>query len=651
MRMPSYVLLLLVALLLSQPVLLPSQDLHYRDSTMIIPSDILQEDRTIQIFASAKKETPRLRLYVLDGEWNHDLAKGIVGQFVRWGRTPDIEVVSLTNTNRTRDFTPTEDDQRYPGSGGAATFLQFVQEELQPAVEDALGAADYEMLFGHSFGGLFALYTLKTAPATFDAYMAASPSIWWKDDYLYGTYALDNLTAKPFLYLSAGTDDRGNTAALQKYGQWLAEEGLIKQLDLSYSIFNGENHFTNVTTTLHQGLLALFPDTRWSQEAIASLEDGGMRSFHEWHTTTDSIYGIRYQVPVDALLAKAYNLHQERQSTLGISLLKWLQQNDQTNYQIPYYLGAIYADLAYPTAAVQAYQQALGRGGMPDRMRTVIERNLSGLEADIPRRHFFSTDDVETSVAFTPDGERAYVSRHAGQWGRRENPPAKIHEYVLISGKWQHRGLASFSEADTPDSDGNVFISHDGQYLFFTSSRTYSGKSDGNPDIWRVPRTGDGWGTPELIAAVNSPGYEASPVTDAAGNLYFSSMREGGQGLGDLYVARLVDGEYQSPELLPGAVNSADGEWNLLVDPDGQWLIVETSKQEGGLSPYGDLYLSRKEGDKWGTPESLKQINTTGSDLNPRLMPGGNELLFISSQFLSSPDADVYVFPLEQLGL
>lgn len=644
-------LLFILAVSITHPQLLDAQELDYRDTTMTISSDILGEDREVHIYASAKKETPAVRLYVLDGEWNHDLAKGIVGQLVRWGRTPAIEIISVTNTNRTRDFTPTEDDQRYPGSGGAEAFLQFLREELQPSVDKVIGTAGYEVLFGHSFGGLFTLYTLKTAPDTFDAYIAASPSIWWKDDYLYGTYALDNLTEKPFLFMSAGTDDRGNTAALQKYGQWLAEEGLISKMHMQYSIFNGENHFTNVTTTLHQGLLALFPDTRWSQEATDAVDEGGMTAFREWHTTTDSTYGIRYQVPVDALLAKAYALHQDQQSTLGIALLDWLQQSNASNYQIPYYLGAIYADLEYPTAAAQAYRHALERGGMPGRMRTVIERNLTQLEAAIPSSHPLSTGEVETSVAFTPDGQWAYVSRHPGQWGSRSNPPSKIYEYQLVRDEWQLRGLAPFSNANTEDSDGDVFISPDGQYVFFTSSRTYADKTDGNPDIWRVARRGDSWGTPEPLVGVSSPGYEASPVTDAAGNLYFSSMREGGIGQGDLYIAPLVGGTYQAAELLPGPVNSTDGEWNLLVDPAGQWLIYEASSQERGLSSYGDLYLSRKEGDTWGTPEPLKTLNTTGSDLNPRLLPGAKELLLISSQFLRSPDTDVYVIPLEKIGL
>lgn len=64
--------------------------------------------------------------------------------------------------------------------GGADRFLAFIEDELKPLVE-----AEYpvdrrrQALFGHSFGGLFALYALFTRPGSFGTYVSASPSITW----------------------------------------------------------------------------------------------------------------------------------------------------------------------------------------------------------------------------------------------------------------------------------------------------------------------------------------------------------------------------------------------------------------------------------------------------------------------------------------
>lgn len=83
---------------------------------------------------------------------------------------------------RTLDLTPvpTEDKRvRAPG-GGAGAFLDFIQNDVKPAVEK-LARIDRtrQTLFGHSFGGLFTLHTLATRPDSFQTYVAASPSLWY----------------------------------------------------------------------------------------------------------------------------------------------------------------------------------------------------------------------------------------------------------------------------------------------------------------------------------------------------------------------------------------------------------------------------------------------------------------------------------------
>lgn len=67
--------------------------------------------------------------------------------------------------------------------GGAEAFFDFIQEELKPVVEKAVPIdRSRQALFGHSFGGLFALHVLFSHPESFDTYVAGSPSIWWGGD-------------------------------------------------------------------------------------------------------------------------------------------------------------------------------------------------------------------------------------------------------------------------------------------------------------------------------------------------------------------------------------------------------------------------------------------------------------------------------------
>ncbi len=265
-----------------------------------------------------------------------------------------------------------------------------------------------------------------------------------------------------------------------------------------------------------------------------------------------------------------------------------------------------------------------------------------------------STDSVDTGIAFDRGEEVAYIVRHNGKLGQRNNPPAKIYRYTKENDNWIAKGFSSFSDKDSQWSDTDIFISRDEQTAFFVSNRFYEGKpGETDPDIFTVKKNDNKeWGIPKPLLAVNSSGYESSPVSDANGNLYFISMNEGGFGLGDIYTSKLDDkGKYQQPVLIPGEVNSEFGEWNLIISPHADWMIFESSGRPEGLSPYGDLYLSKKnEKGNWIKPIHLSEINSKGSDLNPRILYKSKKLVFASSKTFDSQQTDFYVLDLEKLG-
>lgn len=68
----------------------------------------------------------------------------------------------------------------WPRQGGAQAFLEFIEEELKPVIEQQFQIdRDRQTLVGHSLGGLFVLYTLFSKPNAFRNYVAGSPSIHW----------------------------------------------------------------------------------------------------------------------------------------------------------------------------------------------------------------------------------------------------------------------------------------------------------------------------------------------------------------------------------------------------------------------------------------------------------------------------------------
>lgn len=82
---------------------------------------------------------------------------------------------------RSYDFTPPgmADERFEPDSlGGADKFLDFLTGTLKPRIAASYAVnPEREVLFGHSLGGLFALYVLFNRPGAFDTYLAASPSM------------------------------------------------------------------------------------------------------------------------------------------------------------------------------------------------------------------------------------------------------------------------------------------------------------------------------------------------------------------------------------------------------------------------------------------------------------------------------------------
>lgn len=87
---------------------------------------------------------------------------------------------------RAFDLSPPQPAERNtPPQGGQDLFLDFIEERLMPKVAERFKVdQDQRSLVGHSFGGMFGIYTLFTRPALFQHVVAISPSLWWRDRYL-----------------------------------------------------------------------------------------------------------------------------------------------------------------------------------------------------------------------------------------------------------------------------------------------------------------------------------------------------------------------------------------------------------------------------------------------------------------------------------
>jgi predicted alpha/beta superfamily hydrolase len=156
-------------------------------------SKVLNETRTIYVQTPESyiqnKTNKYPVVYVIDGEVFLPTVCN-VHDFYSGGFIPEMVIVGVSNDhNRTEDLTPSKITTKYgmpfnASSGGASKFLKFFKEELIPYLEGKYPVTNYRSLIGHSYGGLFAIYTLLNDPQLFANYISIDPSLDWDNQIL-----------------------------------------------------------------------------------------------------------------------------------------------------------------------------------------------------------------------------------------------------------------------------------------------------------------------------------------------------------------------------------------------------------------------------------------------------------------------------------
>jgi predicted alpha/beta superfamily hydrolase len=173
-------------------------------------------------------------VYLLDAEYSVLIARNIADHLAERDHLEEVIVVGVGyrnqgagptpayRRNRTRDYTPTFVPTGGYGpilqqdSGGGPAFREALEKEILPFVEGRYPTRpERRTLVGHSYGGLFVLWTLMTRPELFAHYVAVSPSLWY-DDQLVLRLEDERATAdKPLparLYLCAGSRENPQMA-------------------------------------------------------------------------------------------------------------------------------------------------------------------------------------------------------------------------------------------------------------------------------------------------------------------------------------------------------------------------------------------------------------------------------------------------------
>jgi hypothetical protein len=166
-----------------------------------IQSKILNEQREVWVYVPRSASDTNYSIqrypvvYLLDGELFFSSVVGIIQILSSAYVCPEMIVVGILNTDRTRDLTPTHmdswqvmslvlDSDVCKNSGGGEKFISFIEKELIPYIDSLYPTASYQILIGHSFGGLTVMNTLIHHTNLFKAYIAIDPAMSWDNQKL-----------------------------------------------------------------------------------------------------------------------------------------------------------------------------------------------------------------------------------------------------------------------------------------------------------------------------------------------------------------------------------------------------------------------------------------------------------------------------------
>lgn len=283
-------------------------------------SNILNEERMITVslpdnYDGNKNNFPVL--YVLDGETHFTHAAAAVSYLSDNGYLPEMIVVALINVDRNRDFSPVHVDN-IPTSGGADAFLNFLSDELIPYMNINYRTSGYDVLMGHSFGGVFAVYSLLEKPGLLDAYIAVSPFLQFADEHM-----VDEAEKKfetevdPVCFFMSIGNEPAYFEALDRFSS-IVKSMNDPNMDFNYVSYNSEDHMSNPYPSLYYGLRYIFRD--W--QIPADIAQQGLPFIEDYYDRLSKKYSIRAVPPENILNNLGYASMQNNDIDKALEIFK-----------------------------------------------------------------------------------------------------------------------------------------------------------------------------------------------------------------------------------------------------------------------------------------------------------------------------------------
>jgi len=328
-------------------------------------------------------------LFLLDGDAHFHsvsglaqiLGTGVNGTFA----IPELIVVAIPNTDRTRDLTPTKTAAGLDGvaspalenSGGNPAFFTFLETELIPHIDSLFRTMAYRVFVGHSFGGITTLNALYTIPETFDAYVSIDPSLWWDGETLLrkarGFFSSARLEGKALYVAQANTIQANDTTINPHFSAITQFDAIMRAYDQSgiryaFRYYYDDDHGSVPLISEYDALRFIFDGYKVPLQRVLTDPPFLLQHFRQ---VSDRL-GEEFR-PSETMVQMLAQFALNRDTTSAISFGEIRTELYPESFRAFEFLGDIWAEKGEAGKARIYYEQALARSPDNDSIRTKLQ--------------------------------------------------------------------------------------------------------------------------------------------------------------------------------------------------------------------------------------------------------------------------------------
>jgi hypothetical protein len=309
--------------------------------------------------------------------------RGTVELLARVQEMPNMIVVGVPPLEN--GYVPTPFEDRKEISAGADLSIRFLKEELIPFVEKNYRTNAFRVLYGHSVGGLFTMYTLFNVPGLFTAYIAGSP--WFQINDQYWLKNIEKMAKErtfdgKFLFMTVGKGEAQLTIDTYKELEKWMNGNPLSGLTWKSAWLEGD-HGSMVGRNIYDGLAFIFggwkiPDTLMRNADVEAIDGYLKTNMAKW-----ARYGFDASaaLPEQMLNAFGYNLLNRKEFNKAIKLFLYNIKLFPKSFNALDSLAEAYLTMGDKENAIKFYKSAVELNpGDGDYAKRVLQNSKTKLK-------------------------------------------------------------------------------------------------------------------------------------------------------------------------------------------------------------------------------------------------------------------------------